>query len=548
MLELARAKRDDLAFAQLIGQPLEPWQRVDLETPITTLRGSRGIGKSNLIIVKALRLALAKAGLLILFASSADQGSRRLIGRASVAARAHPALQASFEAEALGKLVFRNGSTILAIATSEISARGWVADFAFLDEAQLLSQDFVDALIPTVTATGGKVLLCGTGGVREGPFFNLCKAGDVGSEHIRSHLWVPKLAGGSHDASWLSASVVEAARETMSPQRFAAEYQGSFESGSDAVFPYATLQRAICDYLPTPWAEFQPKARISAGIDWGERSDRSCVVAVGRFAGTSIFGVCSVRRFEPGALIPGVIAEIAATPAHIQAWFSERNAMGASATQYLWAQVTKRPAEVGGGRRPHGMVIVEEGGDRTGFPPRPNRSPKGGAGFHSERLSVFTDGPMKSSVFGSMRIGIEADWLKIPAVEVELISELTHLKSEITQTGERISGTPHDDLAMAFMLALAPTSSKAKGGTTWRSRVADLARGHVPPADLPSQLASLPTVSSGSVEIPKNPCWQSLVGGELTLPVGIGPIRPEVERSTVGGDVWMIRATEAPWH
>jgi hypothetical protein len=522
MLELARAKRDDLAFGEMIGQPLAPWQRVELSKPVTAVVGARGIGKSRLIAIKALRMAVAKRGVHVLLASSSEDGSKRLIARCRDSAQGSPALQASFEDEQLGLLRFRNGSIIRAIATSEISARGWVVDAVLLDESQLLSRDFVDALLPTLSATGGKVLLCGTAGVAEGPFYDLAKAGEVGSEYVETVRWVPTLLGGRHDAPWLSASVIEAARESMSAQRFAAEYLAEFGSGSDAVFPLPVLQAATCDFQTTPLAEFQPAARISAGVDWGERADRSCLVGVARFAGQSVFAPAVVRRWKSGASLPALIEEIAATPACVQAWWSERNGIGASASQHLWAAVARRPGEVGGGRRRSRVVVVEEGLFRE-FPPPRRRA--AGPGFVSEKYSVFTNAELKAAIFGTMRIGLEQGWLILPAGETELLSELLHLKSEITMTGERISGSPHDDLAMAFLMAMAPIADSQRG---WRCKVAELARGHVPPVALSPELARIPTVSAPTgAQVPRTPAWQSLLGGEVTLPTNLDLTPPE---------------------
>jgi hypothetical protein len=540
MADLDRARDDDAAFGALIGQPLAPWQRVLLETFVTVLLGARQMGKSRLIVVKSLRLAVAKPDIHILIASSSEDGARRLIALCRRFAAAFPPLEASFTEDLLGLITFANGSTIRAIASSETAARGWTADYLFGDEVQLWPRAFLDSLIPVLAARDGKMLLAGTAGIAEGAFFDFIKQGDVGSEHVRTHRWVPKLVGGDCDAPWLSASVIEAAKAVQPRQRFDAEFRCISGSGFDSVIPMPVLQGAICDYKTTPMAEFCPFSKGSLGVDWGENLDRTVEVRVDRFAGQSAFGISSVRRWSAGASLPGVIAEIANSPGHLQAVWAERNGIGAGLVPHLFQALANRPAAAGGGRLPPSLVLVEENAwDRPkrrpteNFPtevPIRDRTPRRTGALHAtERRAIFTTSGMKSSLFGAIRLMFEAGSLVIPACETELISELMHLRSEPTATGERISGHPHDDIVMALAMACGPVRDRQKGGDTWRCRIAEISRGPVPLAEVPGALASMPTVNSDSgIEVPRDPVWQSVLSGEVTVPPYFGRGRREL--------------------
>lgn len=530
MADLARIRADLAAFADHIGQALAAWQVPVLDKLFTAIVGARQMGKSRFLAVLALWLAIRKPEQEILLASSSEDGAKRLLAMALRFARKFPALAASTVDEQRSLVTFTNGSTIRAIATSEVSARGWTADAVLVDEAQLLSREFVDALVPTVTARDGRIVLAGTAGIAEGPFFDLTRQGEVGAAFVRSYRWVSTLAGGPHDAPWVRPSVIEAARETMSGQRFAAEYRAQFGSGADAVFPVPVLQAATADYRTTSLAEFEPSARISLGLDWGERADRTCAVGIARLPGQAVFGVAMVRRWPAGASIPGVIDEVSVSPAHYQAVWAERNGIGAACVQHLWPQLAARSRERGGGRRRNVVALTPEQILRD--PPtaieRERRRAHGG-GWTTEREAIFTTASMKASVFGAVRLMMEEGRLVLPACETELRSELLHLKSELTQSGvERISGLPHDDLAMSLLLAAGPIPDRSKGKDAWRCRIAELARRGVPEVTVPAAMERVATVSTGTgVEVSKTPAWQSILGSELTLPADLDLSKPE---------------------
>ncbi len=133
---------------------------------------------------------------------------------------------------------------------------------------------------------------------------------------------------------------------------------------------------------------------------------------------------------------------------------------------------------------------------------------------------------------------MESGGLVVPAGETELLAELMHLRSEPTMTGERISGHPHDDLAMSLAMALGPLQDRQRGGDSWRCRIAELSRGPVPPASLPAALGSAQKITAGSgAEVPRRPVWQSVMGGDLTVPEDLDHDRRESPA--------LIRAREA---
>jgi hypothetical protein len=519
MLDLARI-RDDLAyFASLLGQPLRDWQRLTLDVTFLCIVAGRQLGKSRFAAIAALWMALRKPDQLIILASASEEGARRLLGMARTYARALPALEASFEDDQLGLLRLSNGSVIRAIATSESAARGWTADVVFVDEAQLCPRTFIDALLPVIVAReNAQVVFLGTGGVSEGAFFDTARAGEVGAEGHRTVKWIAKVAGGTEDAPWIRASVVEAARQSMTASRFAAEYQASFAAGGDVLFPLSLLERSTADYAceTETLAQLQPAARGCLGVDWGERADRCGAVRVERIAGTRHLGISAVRRWAAGEPIPDVVSEIAESPAHYGAIISERNGLGAPASQYLEKAVRLRAPAAGGGRRRGGAGNIGET-----KPPR-----TGARSFRTSMRQIFTTAPMKAAGFGIARLMLERGQLVIPAGATELRTELMHLRSELTQSGvERIAaGWGHDDLAMAMLMALLPQQVKEPGGEAWRLRLSDFSdpRRPVPPVDASMveivERGGATVVTGTGAEIPRRPTWQSILSGEVTAP------------------------------
>jgi hypothetical protein len=544
MADLQRIRTDLAYFAQLLGQPLADWQRLTLDVLFLCVVAGRQLGKSRFAAIAALWFAVRKPGQLIILASASEDGAKRLLAMALGFARAYPALAASFEDEQLGLVRLSNGSVIRAIATSETSARGWSADVVFVDEAQLCPRSFVDALLPVITAReDARVIFLGTGGVSDGAFFDFAEGGESGVEDTRTVRWVAKVAGGDCEAPWVRASVVAAAKRTMSASRFAAEYQAQFATGGDVIFPLPLLERQTADFAceTTSLANLRPAARGSLGVDWGERADRSAAVRVDFFAGTRVLGISAVRRWAAGEPIPDVVDEIAKSPGHFAAILPERNGLGAPASQYLAKAFRDRAATDGGGRRRRRVVsftAAEEAAlikqarkaarrreAEDGPRPRP---------FHTSIVQRFTTAAMKATGFGLMRLMLEEDRLRIPAAAIDLRTELMHLRSSLTQSGvERIeAGWGHDDLAMAALLALQPMPDRERGGESWRLRLADLAdpRRPVPSIPLsPIDLARLTEdrVETGAgVDVPRHPIWQSINGAELTAPADLRPYVP----------------------
>jgi hypothetical protein len=554
--DLARARKSVAGFAvELAGRALASWQAADLTlpTPITTLLWGRQLGKSWCLAVLALWWAFTRPGSLVLVVSGGGElGSRRLLGVVRGLLDAAPVLRGSVVDDQAGVVRLSNGAEVRCVPASEAAVRGWSVDLLLADECQLVSDDLLlGAALPTTAAReGARVVLAGTATVASGAFFDLCRRGEVGDPAVAFSRRVSTLAGGDDPAPWLSASVLAALEASMGARRADAELRCVWQSGADALFGRAALDRVTADYRPLDLEDGRGDARHLGGVDWGARADRSAVLSVCRMLLPSrerSFAVSCAHRFEAGhpLVTPvsgspvGVVETIAGSGITFDTLAAERTGMGEGLVPLLARAVRARPAKRGGGVRDAGPVMVETTEDgrermvrwngRAFVPARP-RDRGGGRALPPTRVvGVDTTQALKQAGYTSLRLLIEGGRLLLPASAADLRRELLMLRVELTAAGgERVGapGTAVDDLADALMLATYPYRGRDGEWRTLLARAADPAYRLPEPAV--DGLATAPTVrTGGGVEVPADPAWVSVGGSLLTLPAGLserGPV------------------------
>jgi len=514
-----RAMRGSVeVFAAEVGWPLAPFQADALrfDTRVTTIVAGRQLGKSRALAVSALWAAFRRPEQRSLIVSASDDAARRVLSEVRRIVTGSDLLRGSVVDEQASLVRLSNGSEVRSVAASERAVRGWSADFLGIDEAGLLPAALItEAAMPTTTARpDALILMVGTAGLAAGPFFDLRRLGEVGSEYARAFRWVARVAGGDADAPWVSASAIETDRATMHPRRFSAEHLAIDAGAADAFLAPAVIESSTLDYMADELGSMQGPAQSLLGVDWGASVNRSAAVAIGRLAvlGEPVFAVRAVRRWPAGWPLHAVADEIAASPGHLAAISSEVNGLGSAATEILWRAIQRRPYDAGGGRPAPTVAVVEDGWDPFAPEPRPRRRR---SGFVTQRRKVVTSAGLKSGSYGALALLLGQGRLLLPASARELLSELRLLKVDYTQQGtERIEASAgDDDLCDAFMLAAAPF--RRQDGA-WSTVLGELA-----------QRRDLPTVGGGSGEgvagpdglvIPRSPVWISVAGAEVTRP------------------------------
>lgn len=543
MRDLDAARRDLRAFADLAGRPLTEWQAEALRLPtrFTVLVAPRQSGKSRSLSVLALWWAFTRPGSRVLIVSAGEEAARRLLGEVRSLAASSALLASSVVDELSGLLTLDNGSEVRSTPASERQIRGWSVDLLLIDEAALVSDELITgAALPTTSARPeARIVLASSPLTTAGAFFDFAMRGEADSEHVTTHRW--RLT----DAEWISPSVVEAARESLSPARFACEYEGEFASGSDLLIARHVLDRATADYAVDDLATMTGAARGMLGLDWGARRDRSACVVLARMAGTGRrFGVRVARRWPAGEPVDNVIREVASSPGAFAYVNAEANAMQSALCDLLFGQMRRRPAALGGGAPLSRAVVVdEEELDAWALRRRrreravgrlpivvPGAIPVRTVGqssarpFRAQLRGVSTSAPLKAAAYAELAAAIERERLLIPTSAEDLRRELATLRIELTPTGvERIEapGVAADDLADAAMLATTPYVGADR---RWRTRLSsfcnpDKWRGEEPALD---GLDLLPTATTGGgVVIPKHPAWASVASAEVSPPAGV---------------------------
>jgi hypothetical protein len=480
------ARRDLRAFAELAGRPLTESQATSLHLRkrVTVIVAPRQSGKSRSLAVLALHRAFRRAGLRVLIISAGEEAAKRLLFDVRSIANGSALLRGSVVDESAGLLTLTNGSEIRSVPASERQIRGWSVDLLLIDEAALVSSDLIlGAAFPTTAARpDARIVMASSATAASGAFYDHVALGRQGSEHVEAFAW------DLTQAAWIAASVIAAARESMTPTRFAAEYEGVFASGADALFPRALLERATAPYRMPELDALGEHAGL-AGTDWGVTTDRSAIVVVSRaHRPEGMFVIAAAHAWRSGEALDaaedaseqGVVGQIAALPADFEQVTMEVNGVGYPLAQALARRIRAR---------------------------RERKRP--------EIVFIHTTAEMKGATYGALRMFMEQGRLALPESATELLRELLLLRVTLTQTGgEKIeAGIGHDDLADALMLASGPYQD-SKGA--WCSRLGDAIERS--PLSVGGDFGAGETVRTGAgIVLPKTPVLTKVGGRRNTV-------------------------------
>lgn len=347
-----------------MGWPLESWQReaLALGKRQTVLVSPRQCGKSRSLSVLAVWWAYRRPGQLVLIVSAGDEAAGRLL-RTMQSITSHPLLSGSVVDETQHRVILSNGSEIRSVPASERQVRGWSVDLLLVDECAFVSEDLlVSAALPTTAARrDARVVLASSPWSDAGPFHAFAAAGeDPADPYTVTFRW--RLA----DAWWISPAVVEAARASMSPLRFRAEFDGEFVGAGDAYFAMGDILACVADFPLVADGAGMPGV---AGLDWGRRQDAHAVVVAGLLDDFGANGrpVVVVPWAETSRRPYG--AQVAAVERLARSWRlevirSEVNGVGAFPSEQLaervggWARVAQSATTQGGKEDAYGRVAV----------------------------------------------------------------------------------------------------------------------------------------------------------------------------------------------
>jgi hypothetical protein len=451
--QLRRARDDVGAFARLIDHPFTAWQAAALAllTTFTTIVAPRQTGKSRSLSLLALWWAFRRPGQSVLIVSASEDAARRLLGSIRNLAAREP-LRGSVVDENASLLVLSNGSTIRSVAASERAVRGWTVDLLLLDEAAMISDELLAAALPTTAARPeARVVAASSPWGAGGWFHEMHLAGRGDDAFTTSHVWRLR------DAPWISDATIAAAKATLSPQRFAAEYEGTFVGAADSYFDRDDLLACTADY----WLLSPTEARgeeVTIGVDWGKAQDAHAVVALGVLEdyGANEHPVIylawgETRRVEYVAQVERIV----------------NLCLGQTGIGYIAPRYGVQPTPVGTWHET-GATVLPRSAFGHGFIARRIVSETNGVGaYPTEQLAhrlpatkvvpVHTSQQSKEDAYGRLRALLAQRRIVLPN-EPELHRQLLGLRAKPTASGgltiEAATRSVHDDYTDALSLAV----------------------------------------------------------------------------------------------
>lgn len=490
----------DVFAERVLRRPLWPHQvdAAECDRFITVIAKARRTGGTVLAEVLATHTAFSNAGCRVLILSATQDAARRVTeGIGEMLAR-NPETRGALVDAYAARITLRNGSQIISLPASAKQIRGYGEGvlLVILDEASFMPAELWTAASYTALderANGSRIVMLGTpfGGAdhffRRGFLAGLDEDPDHRSFHW-THKVNPKL-----DHAYL-----ERQRDRVSPAEYAAEVLGEWSDAAGQLFPNELIEaQTVAIEQPTLGDLVAGAARPSLGLDWGVSFDRSAAVCIYRLPGISKLNVSDDGRpkflalpyvWPQGERLSKVVEDVCRVPAFFVN--PETSGVGAGPSQLLQEKV-----------RTHRAGRMKR---RWNF--------------------VATTAAKKTAGYGTLLGLAERGAIFWPA-DPDLLRQLRGLRFEQGDRGftkiEAEDAVTHDDVADALMLATIPHTPRRGRVVCHLNKLADPRR--VPPdVELPGDPSDVIEAGSG-YRLFRRPALQSVVGTELTMPIGVTP-------------------------
>jgi len=166
-----RTALDPVVFANSLGIVPDPWQAKVLRSNAkrVLLNCSRQSGKTTVCSIVALHRAVHFPKQIILIVSPSLRQSSEVIKRIMGLLECMKLRPKLTEDNKLS-IGFANSSRIIALPSLEANVRGFCADLIFEDEASRIPDPVYTALRPTISVSGGRLILASTPRGKRGHF------------------------------------------------------------------------------------------------------------------------------------------------------------------------------------------------------------------------------------------------------------------------------------------------------------------------------------------------------------------------------------------
>lgn len=274
-----------------------------------TLVSSRQAGKSILGMNLLLYFAINDPGSKTAFISPTYQQVRKVMEELNEAiAETRIAKKINFSTYEIHLI---NGSIIYFRSAENYDAlRGYTFSYLLIDEASYVKETAWRAAIqPTVLILGKKCILMST--PRGHDFFYEMYALGQDPEHPNYQSYKMTYEGNP----FVDMQEIEAAKKTLPPAIFKAEYEGEFIQGESMVFQ--NYQACMYDAYP------KPQGRTYVGVDLGRESDYTCAVFMDERG--NVFDIYREKQKDWSHMIGKIVDRALLYDAHI---LVESNSMG----------------------------------------------------------------------------------------------------------------------------------------------------------------------------------------------------------------------------
>ncbi len=337
-----------------------------------------------------------------------------------------------------------NGARLEVLAPSEVSGVGRTASLLVIDEARFVEDGVLASLLPSVIATGGKVLIASSAPrLEDGGFFlGLLNAPPAEARVIRVE--------GTNENPYAQASQIGAVGRLLariSPSFYRREILNELVADdARSLFPLPLIERAID---PTLAEMPSSPAPAYAGVDLARRKDLASMVVVVR---------TEPQRPE---------ARDHLRVASITVWDPKASPTGEVDFAQIRAAVGELPKRFPKLER----IVIDEGSEGGSLLPHCRAHP--GLSLRVQGFTATVDSNM--AIWSSVAARLHAGTLSLPRHQ-RLIDELVNLRQEEIALGSRwrvVDSTKrfHRDIAVSLALAVhaAGEAGPAPCGGTWES-------------------------------------------------------------------------------
>jgi hypothetical protein len=170
---------DPSALAESVGVKLYRWQKrlIRSKDRRIVVVAPRGGGKTLCLSLLGLHTALYRPQSVSLILSASENQARWAF---DYAAKAYRRLNEPIAADAFNKrsLELSNGSKFFVVAASPHTVRGYHADTLLVDECAFVDEAVLEAILPSIAVTEGRIVLSSTPNGKRGLFADIFLASD----------------------------------------------------------------------------------------------------------------------------------------------------------------------------------------------------------------------------------------------------------------------------------------------------------------------------------------------------------------------------------